>query len=291
MADLSLVAVLSGIVDALEEVSWTAALSGIAGIAVGAVLNAYLRYRADRAAARKELVEAIGVVADQCIAAVIDLHAVVVAGNNSADRWKAIAQYRREYASVIALEVRVFREFKDRRVRAGFRKITNRLERFRNLVADTEPVPDAKVELAQSWVEKQLSDTISFASTIAGINLTDPSRPIFIGFRRVTRQDRKVLSFGDEPAPWEFHMETQVGGMEDKDSQAFLAHNKPKVESLMCTVHNRPAHIYFVGHDRSNIAIELETCCEEFARQVEKKLAGGRKNDGLREKSQKPRST
>lgn len=218
----------------------------------------------------------MGSFTEECMAAITELHAVIISGNNVADKWKALAQFQKQYAKGLAIETRMFREFKSRRVRAGFHKILTRLEVFKDFVCAEKPISDSMFTMAENWTRHQLSETYSVAAAAADIDVVDPGGLAFVGFRRVTRKDKQALSFADEPPPWLFHFSIEIQDMDDKSKQECLAHNRPKVETMSCLKHGRPAHVYFTGRTGGDFTIEIESCCNEFSKSVHGKLVPSR---------------
>lgn len=198
----------------------------------------------------------------------MDLRAAIVAGDDKSTHLRALSQYHREYGRGLALEIRIFREFRDRLVRATFHKILTRLETFQVLLCAKPSASDNTLDLAQDWIPKQLSETVSLAAQKADLELKDRGRIAFLGFRAATRRrTMRALSFEDEPPPWRFHLGIEIEGLNEDEKQQCLAANRPKIEEMLCPEHGRPPHAYFVGR-RGNFTVEVEACCEDFTQSV-----------------------
>ncbi len=251
---------------------WLPLIAGFLGAIIGAVSNAFLRQRSERLAARQELVGLVGSFTEDCMAAIANIQAAVVEKDKGAERWKARGAFQKEYGNGQALEIRVFREFRDRRARAAFHKVLSRLEKFKELVDSEYVISENQYHMAEDWVREQLSQATSFMARRARVALTDRKRLAFVGFRRVTRSDKSTLSFEDGPPPWKFHLEILIGGMDEASKADAAAYNRAKIERMVCPQHGRPAHVYFIGATSRNFSVEVEGCCEEFMQAVHDRL-------------------
>lgn len=99
-------------------------------------------------------------------------------------------------------EVRIWQYFKDRKARAAYHKLLNRFEKvYILLTGDNLPPPDI-FNSALVWIQEQIADSSRYFAKEAGFNPIDQERYYFVGFRKVTEQDKKELSFVDDDPPW-----------------------------------------------------------------------------------------
>lgn len=252
--------------------SWITALSGFVGVLLGAFLNAYLKYRSERKTARQQLLGQIGKFSEEAIAAIAEIYAVILAGAPVAEKWKARAEFQRQNAIGATLEMQIFREFRSRRVRAGFHKVLSRIDAFKEFVDSEKVISEKEFTLGESWIQKQVSDTISYAAGPAGVSLVDKKRLLFVGFKRLTRQDIDPYQCEDRPPPWKFHFAIEIEDMDEEGKRLCSAANRPTVENLRCATHGRPAHVMFYGKTQRNFSIEVDACCKEFIEKVRSKL-------------------
>lgn len=138
---------------------------------------------------------------------------------SQAEGIEAAALLARLEGKMLELELRVWNAFPQRLVRAGFTKLCSRLERTARLLMEAKGVPLENFSNALVWIEDQQATAALHLSNATGLNLRDPSRITFVGFRRVTQADKDALSFEDGPPPWERH-HAQQGTPADRPAAA-----------------------------------------------------------------------
>ena len=100
------------------------------------------------------------------------------------------------------LEVRLWRYFHEVPVRAAYHKLVNRFNKVRELLGEETIRSQPTIENAFEWIQEQMIETALLTSETAGIKLKSKETFVFVGFRKVTEEDRRIFSFEDIPPPW-----------------------------------------------------------------------------------------
>lgn len=191
-----------------------------------------------------------------------DLHALRI----------SLAQLTRLDGSLAAIQTRLWYVFPERRVRAGLSRLRSRgLKTSQYLSSSTLKIEEA--DAAITWFADAIKVLLEQATKVAGIPTRDPARLVWIGFRKVTPQDKRLLTFEDEPPPWQFAVSFDFTRRVDLSVLEKVKHNmEGKAAKLRCKLHNRAAHILLYGTDDHEFDIQLETCCPEFSAIVAKAI-------------------
>nr|WAH99902.1 MAG: hypothetical protein OI716_00645 [Candidatus Methanoperedens sp.]WAI00056.1 MAG: hypothetical protein OI720_00490 [Candidatus Methanoperedens sp.] len=227
---------------------------------------------------RKAIVAELAIICHEYIASLEELQAAKEECDQHALRTFK-AQLTRLDGSLAAIQMRLWYVFPQRRVRAGLARLrSRRLETTQYLLSNTLKTKDADVAI--QWFVKAVEELMEQATDASNIPTRDSARLVYIGLRKVTPEDMRLLSFQDEPPPWQFAVSFDFT---QKVDLAGLEKAKQKLESqaatLRCKLHNRPAHILLYGRTTKNFDIQVDACCVEFIKIVEKAihLHGGRK--------------
>ncbi|MFA5966677.1 MAG: hypothetical protein WC804_21890 [Sphingomonas sp.] len=253
---------------------WIPLISGFVGAVIGALCNAYLRERSDRRTSKENLVGEIALLSRDALASLLELYQASLPEANAADRWGKLAAAERLMGKGAALEIRVFREYRSRKIRAAFHQLLNRLDSFKDEIVAHEVVEESRLKLGTLWVGQQADTAIELASAAAGIPLIDRARVVFVGFRKVSSEDKAALSFEPEPVPWRYALSLQF---EDEIPQegldAIRTRTEARVGAMLCAEHGQAAHIALVGPS-SNFRTDVEGCCEPFITAVHRRFIG-----------------
>ncbi|GAI91173.1 unnamed protein product, partial [marine sediment metagenome] len=184
----------------------------------------------------------------------------------------SLAQQTRLNGSLAAIQTRLWYVFPEIRVRAGLSRLRSRgLKTSQYLLSNTLKIEEAN--LAINWFINALEVLLEQSTKVVGIPTHSPARLIWVGFRKLTPQDKKLLSFKDEPPPWQFAVSIDFNRKSDPSVMEKIKQSiESKTAKLKCKAHNRAAHIFLFGTSVHGFEIQLEVCCNEFGAIVSKAL-------------------
>ena len=115
---------------------------------------------------------------------------------------------------------------------------------------------------------------MALTAQVAGIDLRDRARTVWIGLRKVTYEDTRRLSFENEPPPGRFGVICSfTRGMDDEELGRVKARLQDKAGALRCRVHNHYCCVILYGSDtKHSFDVLLSVCCSEFGDVVWKAL-------------------
>ena len=250
-------------------------LAAIIGAVVGSVASYFLIVTTNR---RKQVRDARqGIIAELAhlgydySATLQELQAAKESNETGAVRSHQ-AQLTRLDGSLVAIQTRLWSVFPQTRVRAALARFLDRCVTVSEYLSDkARGAKDADVAL--SWLSTGLEELIKQLAVAAHLPLRHPARPVWVGFRVLTPEDKRLLSFVDEPPPWKF---TVSFDFTRKADPALLEKTRFNMESragnLRCKTHNRAAHVLLHGKSINNFDIQMDTCCPEFAAIVAKAI-------------------
>lgn len=232
---------------------------------------------------RKAIVAELAIICHEYVASLEELQAAKEECDQHALRTFK-AQLTRLDGSLAAIQMRLWYVFPQRRVRAGLARLrSRRLETTQYLLSNTLKIKDADVAI--QWFVKAVEELLEQATDASNIPTRDPARLVYIGLRKVTPEDKRLLSFQDEPPPWQFAVSFDFT---QKVDLAGLEKSKQKLESqaaaLRCKLHNRPAHILLYGRTTKNFDIQVDACCVEFTEIVGKAINANSRRKIVRKK-------
>jgi hypothetical protein len=180
-------------------------LSVLFGAVVGAITLYWGQAVSERRKKRGELLAELPVVAHEAIAALMEVY---VARQSMNDKTTPVVLMT-EAARLARVEGNAARfEFEWRLVfsgckpRAAVNKLRQRIVLAKEFVLTASSLSPEQVEQAIDWIAEQTERTAHHGSKEAGHPLIDPATIQFVGFRRVTEEDKRDLSFEDQPPPW-----------------------------------------------------------------------------------------
>lgn len=256
-------------------------LAAIIGAVVGSVVSYFLVVTTNR---RKQVRDARqGIIAELAhlgydySATLQELQAAKESNETGAVRSHQ-AQLTRLDGSLVAIQTRLWNVFPQRRVRAALARFLDRCVTVSEYLSDK--VRGAKdADVALSWLSTGLEELIKQSAVAARLPLRDPARAVWVGFRVVTPEDKRLLSFVDEPAPWKFTVSFDFTRKADPAVLEKIRFNmESRAENLRCKTHNRAAHVLLHGKSINNFDIQMDTCCSEFGKTVVKALGVEPKN-------------
>jgi hypothetical protein len=254
--------------------SFVPLLSGLVGAIIGALANAYLRDRSERRTSREALVGEIARHASEMLAALLELFQAGQIEGSGLEKWSKLAAAERVLGQGMALEIRIFREFRSRRVRAAYRRLLNRAEALKDAVRSEHALTEERFKIGIKWIEEQISASVRVASAAAGIELVDRARLIFVGFRKVTPADRRALSYDPDPLPWQYAFAIQFSdALPQEGLDTIRRRSAERVGKMLCPIHGRAAHIVLCGQS-ADFRVEIDACCETFAEEVHRHFMG-----------------
>lgn len=257
----------------------TIIMSTAFGAAFGAIAghlgDTYRHHRRERLALRRRVLGEMIRLTSEYEATLYELHIAREAGGGkiTPEVRQQVAHAARHEGTGMHLEIQFAQAFRSRKIRAAFHKLLNRLDRSKELILQPDCPSADQVELALAWIKKQGAQVMMLALKKAGIDPVTPGGVIFVGFRKVTYEDKQMLSFEDEAPPWEFSVNFHLHGpqMGPELLEKAKGSMRAKVGDLRCPTHGRPAHIICTG-TMNNLTIEYAVCCEKMHELVHAKL-------------------
>lgn len=254
-----------------------AVIGAVLGSALTLLVGWYLQNKKEKRISRQAIVGEMAAITYESIAAFIELHSARTNSVSKTEERKCLANTTKLEGAAMQFETRVWRFFKERRVRANYNKLINRLDKTKELIMQGDVPPENDITLAFSWIEQQFSKATQFTSQAAGINLRDPARIMFMGLNpRKWRDEIENLSFDDEPPPWVFDIKVNFKKQQlDPDALKAVTENiKQKAGAMRCQTHGHAAHILIHGCGPENFDIQIAGCCKEFDEAVHTKVVG-----------------
>lgn len=254
--------------------TWIPLISGFVGALFGALANAFLRERTDRRTSKENLVGEIALFARESLASLLEFYQASLPDASSAERWGKLAAAERLMGTGSALEIRVFREFRNRKIRAAFHQLLNRIDTFKDEMVAGQVTDEGRLKLGSAWVGHRADRAIELASKAAGIPLRDGARVVFVGFRKVTPADKQALSFEPEAVPWRYNLSLELEDeLPEEGLQTIRQRSESRVGGMLCPEHGQAPHIALVGPS-SNFRIDISACCAPFISRVQRRFVG-----------------
>ena len=256
-------------------------LAAILGAIIGSVLAHFLTVITERRKVTRQERHAIAAelaaIGHDYLASLQEMQDAKEMHDQHALRTSLVQQTRLD-GRLAAIQTRLWYVFPQRRVRAALARLRSRcLKVTQYLSSSTLKANEA--DMAISWLAEGVEELGEQATKAAGIPTRDPARLVWIGFgfpgifRKVTPQERGLLSFEVEPPPWQFAVLFDFTRKVDLSVLEKVKHNmESRAAKLRCNLHNRAAHILLYGTDAKKFDIQLETCCPEFAAIVAKAI-------------------
>lgn len=261
--------------NAINFLTNEAILAAILGAIIGSVLAHFLTVITERRKVTRQerlaIVAELAAIGHDYLASLQEMQDAKEMHDQHALR-TSLAQQTRLDGRLAAIQTRLWYVFPQRRVRAALARLRSRcLKVTQYLSSSTLKANEA--DMAISWLAEGIEELLEQATKTAGIPTRDPARLVWIGFRKVTPQERRLLSFEDEPPPWQFAVLFDFTRKVDLSVLEKVKHNmESRAAKLRCNLHNRAAHILLYGTDAKKFDIQLETCCPEFAAIVAKAI-------------------
>ncbi len=253
----------------------TAVIAGAVGALVGSIATVLLTIITDRRKQLKKerytIVSELALLGYDYMAALEELQSAQEDGNQSGI-WLRKSQITRLIGNLVAAQFRIWTVFPERPVRAALARLISRCSTIYEYLS-SQSRNKFEADNAIRWFASGLEEVTIQAAKAAKLPMKDPSRYYFIGFRKVTEQDKRLLSFEDQPPPWRFAI---IFTFKKKVDETDLSKLKQELEScagsLQCEKHHRYAHLLIDGMNTSSYDIQIEACCADFATKVAKSL-------------------
>lgn len=258
-----------------QEATIAAAVIGaIVGTSLGTILTVVLGKKARVRAARRRIVGKSTRLIDNYKAELVELHGASIDGDNTKRANKRANAIRLDGIGA-ALEIEVLEYFRDRRVRATFHKLINRLEETQLRLCNPEKMSEQELQTAFDWIHEMHAIYTQYAANEANIQICDKGGIKFTGLmsRSALQTFIRDTSWTDEPPPWQFSIKYEFHDepMGPDEVKAVTRAHTELVGAMRCQSHGRPAHIRLHG-SRHNFSIEVASCCEDFAKRVKAQL-------------------
>lgn len=246
------------------------------GAVVASTITILVEARKQKREVRLNLVSELTIIGYDILASLQELQTVKESGESILAR-SSPSYLTRRIGDLIALQTRYWLFFPKRKPRMVFNHFITRCDTVKKyLLEETRTSQEANTAI--SWLTHGLEELIRVAKNEAGFPFREPSKLYFVGFRKVTPEDERLLSPEDEAPPWEFNFSLQFHTEDLLLINKVTRNVESKVKYLKCSIHNRPAHIVFSG-TKNNFDIQIEACCPEFAELVYKAITIRNGND------------
>jgi hypothetical protein len=251
-------------IDILSNETMLAAVVGaVAGSGVSYALGVWTERRKQTREARHAIIGELATLGHNYLATLQEMQAAKESPKSESVRpW--LAQVTRLDGNLVAIQLRLWYVFPQRRVRASMSRFLTRCATVTKYLYE-KAQSDQDADTAISWLATGLEELGLQAAAAARLPMRDPSRAVWVGFRMVTPEDKRRLSFEDEPPPWTFAVSFDFIR---KSETAVLEKTRSNMESraghLRCKVHNHAAHVLLHGGGIDHFDIEMDTCCPDF---------------------------
>ncbi len=252
-----------------------AIISAIIGALIGSALSYLLTVFSDRRKQRREMRLSIGVelttIGHNYLATLHELQSARNSKDQSAAR-SYIAQLLRLDGDLSAIQTRLWYFFSERRVRAALSRFRHRC----NTITDylyTKTRNEMEADIAIDWLAEGIEELCRQTFEAAGLPYRDPGGYVFMGFKKISYEDKRLLSFDDGPPPWDFAVTFDFTKKVDENGLEKARNNlHKKAGHLRCKNHHRATHIILHGVDTRKFDILIDVCCREFGDKVGKAI-------------------
>lgn len=183
-------------------------LGAVFGSVIGALAGAFGSYRfqteSERKMTRRELTAQTIEFAHEYLAGLIDYNTAchMERPRRRFTQGRCLAKFARLDGRWQGINARVWDAFAERQVRAAVHRLSVRAISAKLYMIESNCNDEQMTAQAVQWVRDHVSDTFSVMSKYAGVDTVAKGGPYFVGFRRVTEEDYRALSFDDESPPW-----------------------------------------------------------------------------------------
>lgn len=252
-------------------------LAAIIGGFTGAIFTSFIPPLIEkskfRSQSRQDIALDLSILGEDLVALFQELKDANESGNISAIKSMALRMAHFD-GSVLSLQTRLMIYFHQPVPRAIFSRLRHRMWTVFEYLSE-EKHNSQENEMAIAWFSSGFNELLEEIFKAIGLNLAPRRRLHFVGFHRVTLDEKRSLSFDDEPPPWEFGVSFYMLKELDRHHRDKVCNNlKELVGHLKCKTHNRPAHIILEEVENNVHQIHIETCCQEFAEKVDKIVNG-----------------
>ena len=252
----------------LARSEYLTAVIGIIGVLIGVFLSELYRRLSERNKKRRELLSQYNDIVNDYLAHIKKVERAKLENNfQSLDELKL-----QEYKFCSQINNLLFKTW-DVYNDLWLRTATNRLSCTFKIISDTVYNDQKQVPklffICETWLNNQMDELYDLLRKGAGIENRTGGHPVFVGWRKVTVQDKEKLKFEISVPPWEPNLELDIRKkISSKDKENVLRTNYDKIKNVRCTKHGYAPHIVFNGKSLNNFDITVLGCCNELVEET-----------------------
>lgn len=241
-------------------------LMGLIGVIVGVLLTELYRKAESKLKLKREhMINVIALISD---------FKIYIKKNrlfqNNKDKLDSLILEGEDFVyRVNLLNLKTYGIYNELRIRAAMSRLTHSFVEIVDKLTSNSIVNPDILDVSEQWLYNQNHDLMNLMAEGCNINLTTGKGFVFVGFRRVTANDKKQLSFEIDAPLWEpflgLNFVKKYQGEEEKFAYDV---NFDKIKYYRCKDHKFAPHAYFTGYDSSNFNIEVHGCCEIFSKKI-----------------------
>lgn len=252
-------------------------LVAIASATVGAIAAHQLHRRKEKQSARRELVSDAGAFFYDWLGLLIEAYNEIASlqKQDGTTYPMKLAELERYFGQYAKLEIRIWRWFSDAQILASLSRLRHRFKQTQDMILKIEKIPQRNVvDLGIKWCKGQISETVELMAKETGLNLRRKSRYAFVGFRRVTREDRQKCSPSPEVPPWDFCIscEHECIAISENTGDELCRDIEQEFKDKRCPKHGGVLHIVLTRRRSGDLSLELTGCCKEFVSSLQHQI-------------------
>lgn len=262
----------------LVKPEYLTAVIGIIGVLIGVFLSELYRGLSERNKKRRELISQYGDIINDYLAHIKKVEKAKLKNNIQTLDELELQEYK-FLSQINNLNFRTWDVYNDIWIRTA----TNRLCSTFKIISDSlynnqKQVPKMFL-ICENWLKLQMMELYDLLRKGAGIESKAGGHPVFVGWRRVTVQDKERLKFEISVPPWEPNIELDIQKkMSSEDKEILLRTNYDKIKNVRCTKHGYAPHLVFNGKSLNNFDIAFLGCCDELAEETMRHLTMAKYN-------------
>lgn len=246
----------------LTNVTVAAVVGGISGSVAMHLLGECIAYRKSKKTLRLQLLYELSAFYHEYISEIEAVHkerSHMVVISESSYHCPAIHKLD---GRLMEFQLRVWKSFPQRIIRATFTKFINRLERVAEFHLGSVQPDFQKSLMAIGWADVMYTSLLSHMADICGVSMKEKGKMMFL----ISEKSLRELSFEDEPVPWEFAVIFPSCISESCDKNKVTETLTNKFGNLQCAIHGRPVQIFIreSQEHHGGLTFTITTCCETF---------------------------
>lgn len=258
--------------DVLGYLSNESVISGVIGALAGSasawILQVFCEHRRQRRDERRAVIVELTTLAFEFVALLEEIDA----GSGEGSQRHRFPQLTRVAGALVALQLRAWAAFSHCREQAAVTRLVSRVGVICNRIKRESAAED--MSLMVRWFENAQKEVLNVCTPSAQMPTKISGRfPVWIGFRRATYEDKRLLSTVDEPPPWEFGIRLNLQELPaPADLERARANLASDFASLRCAKHRQRLHILLEGPTLDGARPSFVVCCEEFRKMAMRAL-------------------